>query len=155
MAAAAASLGASPVLYHVDTSKPMAPHARTLGETVARVVRGRLTNPRWLAGMLEHGHRGVAEIAQSVDALYALAATADVVPSHLFEAVHEAAIADEAVFGAMAARNPAAAGAIVRRLQDALARGMWTARRNAVPEELSAALARCAHGGKAFAEAAE
>jgi len=43
------------------------PDAEVLGrlaEEIARVVRGRLTNPRWLAGMLAHGHRGVAEIAQ-------------------------------------------------------------------------------------------
>jgi cobaltochelatase CobN len=155
MAAAAALLGASPALYHLDTSKPMAPQARTMAEAVARAVRGRLTNPRWLAGMLAHGHRGVAEIAQGVDALYAFAATAETVPPHLFEAVHDAVIADEAVFAAMAARNPAAAASIARRLQDAFARGMWTARRNAVAEELSAALMRCANSGKPIREAAE
>jgi cobaltochelatase CobN len=140
MAAAAALLGVSPALYHLDTSSPMAPKARTMAESVARVVRGRLINPRWLAGMLGHGHRGVAEIAQGVDALYAFAATADVVPPHLFEAVHDALIADETVLSAMKVRNPAAAASIARRLQDALGRGMWTARRNAVAEELIAAL---------------
>ena len=64
-AAAAAMLGNTPELYHLDTSQPEAPKARRIAEEIARVVRGRLTNPRWLAGMLEHGHRGVAEIAQS------------------------------------------------------------------------------------------
>ena len=155
MAAAAALLGAAPALYHLDTSRPMQPQVRTLAESVARVVRARLTSPRWLAGMLEHGHRGVAEIAQAVDALYAMAATAEVVPSHLFEAVHDAVIADDAVLGAMIARNPGGAASIARRLQDGLTRGMWTARRNAVSEELSAALARCRAGGRAHAEAAE
>ncbi len=154
-AAAAALLGNAPALYHLDTSKPMLPKARTLAESVARVVRGRLTNPRWLAGMLKHGHRGVAEIAQSVDALYAFAATAEIVPAHLFEAVHEALIADEAVLAAMSARNPAAAASIARRLQDALARGMWTARRNAVADELSGALLGHEAGAGPFMEAAE
>jgi cobaltochelatase CobN len=155
MAAAAAVLGVSPALYHLDTSRPSAPQARSMAESVARAVRGRLTNPRWLAGMLEHGHRGVAEIAQAVDALYALAATAEVVPPHLFEAVHEAVIADDAVFAAMAARNPAGAASIAHRLHDALARGLWTARRNAVAEELTAALTRCPASGRPVAEAAE
>jgi cobaltochelatase CobN len=155
MAAAAALLGVSPALYHLDTSRPRAPLARSMAESVARAVRGRLTNPRWLAGMLEHGHRGIAEIAQGVDALYALAATAEVVHAHLFEAVHEAVIADEAVFTAMAARNPAGAASIARRLHDALARGLWTARRNAVADELAAALMRCAAAGRAIPEAAE
>ncbi len=138
-AAAAALLGNEPELYHLDTSQPSAPKARRVTEEVARIVRGRLTNPRWLAGMLEHGQRGVAEIAQTVDALYAFAATADVVPGHLFDATHEALIADETLLAAMKERNPAAVAAIAARLRDALARGMWVTRRNSVDEQLSRA----------------
>jgi len=104
------------------------------------VVRGRLTNPRWLSGMLEHGHRGVAEIAQAVDALYAFAATARVVPDHLFDATHAALISDEAVLAAMIEMNPAATAAISARLRDALARGLWVTRRNAVDRELDRAM---------------
>ncbi|HQS19257.1 cobaltochelatase subunit CobN [Reyranella sp.] len=137
-AAAAALLGNAPELYHVDTSQPSAPKVRRVAEEVARVVRGRLTNPRWLAGMLEHGHRGVAEIAQTVDALYAISATARVVPSHLFDATHEALFGDEAILAAMMERNTEAVVAIAGRLRDALARDLWTTRRNAVDEELSA-----------------
>lgn len=135
--AAAALLGNAPELYHLDTSRTEAPKARRLAEEVARVVRGRLTNPRWIEGMLGHGHRGVAEIAQSVDALYAFAATAEVVPGTLFDATHAALIADEAVLEAMAARNPAATAAIAARLRDALDRGLWVSRRNAVDRELA------------------
>ncbi|MCX7364043.1 MAG: cobaltochelatase subunit CobN, partial [Alphaproteobacteria bacterium] len=131
-AAAAALLGNEPELYHLDTSKPEAPKARRLAEEIARVVRGRLTNPRWIAAMLGHGHRGVAEIAQGVDALYAFAATARVVPSHLFDETHAALIADDTVFAAMQAANVAATTAISDRLQDALARGLWVTRRNSV-----------------------
>ncbi|MFI5002328.1 MAG: cobaltochelatase subunit CobN, partial [Reyranellales bacterium] len=141
-AAAAALLGNAPELYHLDTSQPSAPRARRLAEELARVVRGRLTNPRWLAGMLGHGHRGVAEIAQGVDALYAFAATARNVPNHLFDATHAALIADEVVLAAMMEKNPAAAAAIAARLKDALARGLWVTRRNAVEGQLSRAMAR-------------
>ena len=141
-AAAAALLGNEPELYHLDTSQTAAPKARRIAEEIARVVRGRLTNPRWLAGMLDHGHRGVAEIAQGVDALYAFAATARAVPDHLFDATHAALIADEAVLAAMVARNPAAVAAIAARLRDALARGLWTTRRNAVDHELERAMTK-------------
>jgi cobaltochelatase CobN len=140
-AAAAAMLGNTPELYHLDTSQPAAPRARRLAEEIARVVRGRLANPRWIAGMLEHGHRGVAEIAQGVDALYAFAATAEV-PGHLFDATHAALIADESVLAAMLERNPQAAAAISARLRDALERGLWATRRNSVASELDRALAR-------------
>jgi cobaltochelatase CobN len=135
-AAAAALLGREPALYHLDTSRPEAPRARTFREEVARLVRGKLTNPRWVHGMLAHGHRGVAEIAQGVDALYAFAATTDAVPSHLFDTVHEALLGDEAVAGAMTSANIQAAEAIARRLEDAIARGLWQPRRNAVSAEL-------------------
>ena len=94
-------------------------------------MRGRLTNPRWITGMLGHGHRGVAEIAQAVDALYAFAATAAVVPGHLFDAMHDALIADERA-AAMLDQNPAAAAAMAEQLDDAMARGLWITRRNAV-----------------------
>jgi cobaltochelatase CobN len=131
-AAAAALLGNQPELYHLDTSQPEAPKARTLPEEIVRIVRGRLTNPRWLAGMLQHKHRGVAEIAQAVDALFAFAATARAVPDHLFDATHAALIGDESVLSAMRAHNPQAAAAIVARLDEARARGLWVTRRNSI-----------------------
>jgi cobaltochelatase CobN len=134
-AAAAAMLGNQPELYHLDTSQASAPRARRLAEEIARVVRGRLTNPRWLAGMLGHGHRGVAEIAQGIDALFAFAATAHAVPDHLFDVTHAALIADEVVLSAMRNHNPAAAAAIIARLDEARARGLWTPRRNSVGVE--------------------
>jgi cobaltochelatase CobN len=139
-AAAAAMLGNTPELYHLDTSQPEAPKARRIAEEIARVVRGRLTNPRWLAGMLAHDHRGVAEIAQGVDALFAFAATADAVPAALFDATHAALIADEAVLMAMLDKNRAATAAIAARLRDALDRGLWVTRLNSVALELDRAM---------------
>src|SRR5260370_34287835 len=91
--------------------------------------------------MLGHGHRGVAEIAQGVDALFAFAATTRVVPNHLFDITHDALIADEAVLSGMIANNPAGAAAIAARLRDALKRGLWVARRNAAVGELDRAVA--------------
>jgi cobaltochelatase CobN len=139
-AAAAAMLGNTPELYHLDTSQPDTPKARRISEEIARVVRGRLTNPRWLFGMLSHGHRGVAEIAQGVDALFAFAATANAVPGVLFDATHAALIADEGVLSAMAGKNPAATAAIAARLRDALDRGLWITRLNSVALELDRAM---------------
>lgn len=141
-AAAAAALGVTPALLHLDTSRPDAPKARALSEEIARVVRGRLTNPRWVAGMLAHGYRGVAEIAQGVDALYAFAATSGTVPSHLFDLTHSALFEDVSVCEAMLARNPAAMASIVSRLDDARRRRLWLPRRNAVADELAAMAAR-------------
>ncbi|MGJ4932351.1 cobaltochelatase subunit CobN [Bradyrhizobium sp. HKCCYLS2038] len=148
-AAAAEALGAAPALLHLDTSRPDAPKARTFSEEISRVVRGRLANPRWISGMLAHGYRGVAEIAQGIDALYAFAATSNTVPEHLFDLAHGTLLRDEAVLEAMLARNPAAVAAIVSRFEDALRRQLWVPRRNAVAHELAAAGARLAQTERA------
>ena len=49
-AAAAAETGANPALYHLDSTIPGAPKIRTLGQEIARSLRGRAANPRWLQG---------------------------------------------------------------------------------------------------------
>jgi cobaltochelatase CobN len=131
-AAAAKALGASPALYSLDTSRPQAPKARTLPEDVSRLVRGRLTNPRWIAGQLRHGWRGAAEIAQGIDALFAFAATTDAVPSSTLDLVFTALMADEPTWERIDAANPAAAEAIRSRLADARRRGLWESRLNSV-----------------------
>jgi cobaltochelatase CobN len=137
-AAAAATLGASPRLYHVDTSDPVAgPKARTLAEELARTVRGRACNPRWIRGQMRHGWRGAAELAQAVDALYAFAATTDAVRAHQFDMVYDAYVEDTDVRGFLLAANPPAAGAIARRLDDAVRRGLWQPRRNSVAMRLA------------------
>ena len=72
-AAAAEMLGAKPALYHLDTTRLDAPKARSFAEELARVVRGRAANPAWIKGQMQHGYRGAAEIAETVDNLFAFA----------------------------------------------------------------------------------
>ena len=129
-AAAAALLGAAPALYHADTTRPERLAVRTLGEELARVVRGRAINPRWIAGQMRHGHRGAAEIAETVDNLFAFAATTEAVPSHHFDLLFEATCADEAVRAFLERANPEAARAIAARFRESQDRGFWTSRRN-------------------------
>ncbi|MBT9292827.1 cobaltochelatase subunit CobN [Prosthecodimorpha staleyi] len=129
--AAAASLGANPALYHADTTGPGPAKVRTLGEAIARVVRGRAINPRWIAGQMRHGHRGAAEIAETVGNLYAFAATTEAVTSRQFDLVYDATLGDDAVRDFLLAANPAAAHAIARTFASARRRGYWQCRRNA------------------------
>jgi cobaltochelatase CobN len=131
-AAAAQALGSSPALYSLDTSRPQQPKARTLAEDLDRLVRGRLTNPRWIEGQLRHGWRGAAEIAQGVDALLAFAATTDAVSATILDLVFAALVADEPTWERVSEANPAAAQAIRDRLADARRRGLWESRLNSV-----------------------
>ena len=99
-------------------------------EEVARVLRARATNPRWLAGQMRHGFAGAAEIAQTVDNFFAYAALADVTDDLQFDLLFDATIGDEAVRDFLTSANPAAADAIARRFEEAIRRGLWTTRRN-------------------------
>jgi cobaltochelatase CobN len=132
LAAAAASLGHAPALYHADTSEHGAPRTRAMKEEIARVARGRLANPVWIAGMMRHGYRGAAEIARGVEALAAFAAT---LPSRLdrqFDLAFEATLATPEVDAFLRSANPQARDAISRQLRAALDRDLWRPRRNAV-----------------------
>jgi cobaltochelatase CobN len=132
LAAAAKALGADPALYSLDSSDPEAPKARTLAEDIARIVHGRLTHPRWIAGQLAHGWRGAAELAEAVDTLFVFAASTDAVADGLFDAVFQAYCADPQIWAALEAANAPAAASIRSRLTDAARRGLWTSRRNSV-----------------------
>lgn len=138
-AAAAESLGADPRLFHLDTSDPNAPKVRTLHAAIARIVRGRLTNPRWIAGQMRHGYRGAAELAQAVDALFAFAATTNAVRGDQFEATFDAMLGSPDVLDFLRRSNPAAAEALAARFDEAIRRGFWQPRRNSVAAVLAEA----------------
>jgi len=129
-AAAAKSLGAAPDLVMLDITDPQRPRARPLDQALARIVRGRATSPKFIAGMMRHGARGAAELAETVDRLVDFAETTGAVESALFDAVHEAYLADETVRDFLLSANPAAARAIAERLEAARAKGLWHPRRN-------------------------
>lgn len=123
--AAAKRLGATPSLYSLDTSNPERPKSRTLKENVARIVRGRLTNPRWIDNQLAHGWRGGAELAQGVEALYVFAATTDEVPATAFDDILKAYILDPDTNARLREANHMAERAIRDRLADLRRRKLW------------------------------
>ena len=123
--------GAQPAVYHNDHSRPESPRVRTLEEEVARVVRARVVNPKWIAGVMRHGYKGAFEMAATVDYLFAFAATAHAVRDHHFDAVYEAYMADERVRDFLERANPAALRDIAARLIEAQERGLWRPRANA------------------------
>jgi len=137
-AAAARKLGGtSPTLYHADSTTPDAPRMRTLTEEVARVVRGRAANPRWLAGQMRHGFRGAAEIASTLDQMAHFAHLSGAVESHHFELYYDATLGDDAVRRFIEAANPEAAAFMRRRFQQMRDAGYWTTRRNSVIEQIT------------------
>ena len=132
-AAAVAGLGgARPALYHLDNTRPDTPRARPLTEEIARVVRARAANPRWANGMMQHGFRGGAEIAATLDHLAAFAHLAGAVPSHLFDLYHAATLGRDDLCAFLARENPAALAALRDTFQRLTEAGLWTTRRNSI-----------------------
>ncbi|MBY5640412.1 cobaltochelatase subunit CobN [Rhizobium leguminosarum] len=139
MAAAAEQLtGARPSIYHNDHSRPEKPVIRSLEEEIGRVVRGRVVNPKWIAGVMRHGYKGAAEIAATVDYLFAFSATTGAVGEHHFEAVYQAFVTDPAVRDFMIEKNPTAFDEMRERLREAIDRSLWTPRSNSARFDLAA-----------------
>jgi cobaltochelatase CobN len=139
-AAAAAMLGRAPDLVMLDVTDPQLPRARPLSAALARIVRGRAVDERFIAGQMRHGPRGAAELAETVDRLIDFAETTGAVPSTLIDLVHEAYLADADVRGFLLRENPGAARAIAERLASARRQGLWHPRRNNVDAALASLL---------------
>ncbi|MGN8022748.1 cobaltochelatase subunit CobN [Phyllobacterium sp. 22229] len=128
--------GDRPAIYHNDHSRPEKPVIRTLEEEIGRTVRGRVTNPKWIAGVMRHGYKGAFEMAATVDYLFAFAATTGAVRTHHFEAVYQAFLMDEDVRTFLKDKNPHALRDIAEKLEEAVERGFWTPRSNSARYEL-------------------
>lgn len=136
-AAATRKLGNSPALYHTDSTTTDTPRVRTLAEEIARVVRGRAANPRWILGQMRHGFRGAAEIAATLDQMALFAHLAAAVDSRHFELYYDATLGDDEVRRFIEQANPGAAAAMRQRFQQVLDAGYWTTRRNSVIERIA------------------
>jgi cobaltochelatase CobN len=137
-AAAAKMLGRSADLVMLDMTDPQRPRARALSAALARIVRARAVNPRFIAGQMRHGPRGAAEFAETVERLFAFAETTDAVSDELFDLLYAAYVADPEVREFLLRENPAAAGVIGEKLDLARRRGFWHPRRNDTDAGLAA-----------------
>ncbi len=132
--------GGDAALYHLDSTNPAKPRARTLNEEVARVVHARATNPDWLSGMMRHGLRGGAEIAATLEHMAAFAHLADAVHPALFDAYHEATLGDDRIVSFLKSENPEALAAMQARFAELYEAGLWQTRRNSILAELETTL---------------
>ena len=129
--------GNQPVMYHNDHSRPETPRIRTLDDEIARIVRARAANPKWIESVMRHGYKGAFEMAATVDYLFAFAATARVVKDHHFDIVFDAYLGDEAVRDFIARSNAPALKEIAERFREAIERNIWHPRSNAALDILN------------------
>ncbi len=138
-AAAVATLqGESRPVYHNDHSRPERPLIRTLDDEIARVVRSRVVNPKWINGIKRHGYKGAFEIAATVDYLFAFAATTGAVRDHHFDMVEAAFLEDDETRQFIEDHNQPALHEIAERLQEAIDRELWVPRSNSARARIEA-----------------
>ena len=137
--------GRRPPVWHNDHSRPFAPKIRPLEDEIARVVRARVVNPKWLAGVMRHGYKGAFEIAATLDYLFAFAATTGAVRDDQFDMVYAAFIEDDTMRTFLERHNPAALTEMAERFLEARERGLWRARSNSANRRLQTL---AAHGNR-------
>ncbi|WP_326534559.1 cobaltochelatase subunit CobN [Pseudorhodoferax sp.] len=124
-AAVRAVAGRTPALYHGDHANPLQPRVRTLHQEIGRVVRARVTNPKWIAGAMRHGYKGAFEMAATVDYLFGFDATTGQVADHHYALVADAYLLDATTRNFVAEHNPEALRGMLERLLEAMQRGLW------------------------------
>jgi cobaltochelatase CobN len=126
-------------LYHGDHHDPSAPRVRSFAEEIARVIRSRVVNPKWIAAARRHGYKGASEMAATVEYVFGFAATAGLVEDHQFALISDAYLLDEPTRRFLAQHNPSALREMTERLLEAMQRGLWREpghRRDALTELL-------------------
>jgi cobaltochelatase CobN len=140
LAATAESLtGRAPAAYHNDHSRPENPLTRTLEEEISKVMRSRVVNPKWIAGVKRHGYKGAFEIIATVDYMFAFAATTGAVKSHHFDLAFEVFVEDAATRVFIVENNRFGYDELIARLNEAIRRGYWTPRSNSAHRWLGVA----------------
>jgi len=128
--------GKNPQTYFGDNSIPANPKVRKLKEEIARVYRSRVVNPKWIAGVMEHGYKGAFEMAATVDYLFAYDATARCVEDYMYQGVTEAYLLDEKVQDFIQKKNPWVLRDMAERLLEAAQRGLWQSPTQKMLEQL-------------------
>lgn len=128
MIAAVRSLkGAAPRSYCGDSSNRQQVKLRSLDEEFKRLFRGEVMNPKYIAGMKQHGYKGAADLAGVVAHCYEWDATSAVMEDWMYNGLAEKYALDQDMQDWMRDVNPWALQRIAEKLLEAEMRGLWHA----------------------------
>ncbi|MHA1820778.1 MAG: magnesium chelatase subunit H [Promethearchaeota archaeon] len=116
--------GKDPAIYIADTTREFV-KVETGKEAIKRGILTRLTNSKWLDGMLGHDFNGVEKIATRVENMLGLAATLNEIDDSDWDMVAEAVVFDEERYNKMLNANKWAVQKIIRKMLEANVRGYW------------------------------
>ena len=119
--------GNYPVSYSVRAGDPE--HVKTLNihEDISRIMRARITNPKWTEGQKQHGFKGAQEFSAMLDIVFGWDAASGAADDWMYEAIAGTYLFDDEMREWIKEANPYALHAMSGRLLEAISRGMWNA----------------------------
>ena len=119
--------GTLPLAMMGDSADPGRVRMRSTSEEAKHVLRSRLINPKWLAGIRRHGYKGAGDISHMMDVMLGWDATAEVMDDWMYEKVAQTYALEKEMKEWMKEVNPYALQNILDKLLEAIGRGMWKA----------------------------
>ncbi|WP_320676847.1 cobaltochelatase subunit CobN [Prochlorococcus sp. MIT 1300] len=117
--------GSRPEMLFADNSRKERPRVHSLTKEIDKVVRSRLTNPKWIKGMIGHGYKGGFEMSASLDYLFAYDASTGCVPNWCYSEITSSWLDNKEVITFLKDNNPWSLRDISERLLEASHRGLW------------------------------
>lgn len=115
----------APVEIHITDTTGEQPLTESAEYAIARGVRTRLTNPKWIDALLKHPYHGAQQIARRFEYVLGLAATTGKVEPWVFGQLHEVYVEDEARSRQLQENNRWAYHAMMETLLESHQRGYW------------------------------
>lgn len=119
--------GQKPVSVAGLTADPARPETARVETELARVMRSRILNPKWLEGLKRHGYKGAQELSTTFDTFFGWDAAAEVASNWMYDAMARQFLLDEETRRWMEQVNDAAVLQMSERFLEAHQRGMWQA----------------------------
>ncbi|WP_242451227.1 MULTISPECIES: cobaltochelatase subunit CobN [unclassified Methanothermobacter] len=115
-------------VYIGDTYSSITPKVETLNSFLAKELRTRLYNPKWIEGMLSQGFSGGHEISKEIGYLFGWSAvTPELVQDWMWQRVAETYVLDSSVRDRFRSVQPYSYASTVAWLLEASRRGLWRA----------------------------
>lgn len=103
------------------------PITETVDRSIARGLRTRLLNPKWIDRMLEHKHHGAQEIADRFENIMGLTALTGAVDPRFYDELEACYVKNEELRRRVQTNNPHAYMQILERMREYYDRGYWKA----------------------------
>lgn len=121
-----AASGKRPIGLIGQTADPERPESNTVEQELARVMRSKVLNPKWIEGMKRHGYKGAQEISTQIDRVFGWDASTGAARQWMYDGYAQKFLMDDEMREWIAKNNPAAVFYMSQRLLEAHQRGMWT-----------------------------